>query len=132
MIERDQLAAQDVDRFIIERIDSVPHLEALLLIWTSRPKSWSVDDLAQRLYIERNGAIALLQDLVLRELIARDPAEPENYLYEARSDRTDNLVAALHAKYRAEIVAVSTMIHRKASSAVRDFADAFRFKKERG
>lgn len=122
---------QDVLRFIYERIDSVPHLEALLLIWSSKPKDWSANELAQRLYVDHQVALDLLQNLVRKNLIVNAPGVPDRYFYESASPESDILIGAVHAKYRAEIVAVSTMIHRKASSAVRDFADAFRFTKEK-
>ncbi len=121
----------DVLRFIFERIESVPHLEALLLIWNSRPQPWLVEDLAKRLYVDRNVALGLAQDLTSQGLISRNPGPPEQFCYESKSGESDHLIAALQAKYKVEIVTVSNMIHRKMSSAVRDFADAFRFKKER-
>jgi predicted transcriptional regulator len=131
MPENSPTTDRDVEQFIFECIDSVPHLEALLLIWNSRPKVWTVDDLSQRLYVERNTVLSLLQGLVRQNLIANVPGFPEQYLYESKSDKRDKLLAAVNEKYRLEIVGISTMIHRKASSAVRDFADAFRFTKER-
>jgi hypothetical protein len=131
MPENNPITDRDVEQFILDCIDSVPHLEALLLMWNSRPKVWTVDDLAQRLYVERDVASSLLHGLVRQNLIANVPGSPEQYLYESRSAERDKLVSAVNNKYRLEIVAVSTMIHRKASSAVRDFANAFRFTKER-
>jgi predicted transcriptional regulator len=132
MPENSPITDRDVEQFILECIDSVPHLEALLLIWSSSPKAWTVDDLAQRLYVERDVALNLLHGLVRQNLIANVPGASGEYLYESRSAERDELVSAVNNKYRREIVTVSTMIHRKASSAVRDFANAFRFTKERG
>jgi len=131
MSESGEVTDREVLRFIYEWIDSVPHLEALLLIWSTRPKPWSVDDLARRLYVEPHVGAALLHDLVQNNLIDKDSGSPEHYLYVSKSPETENLIAAVHTKYRAEIIAISTMIHRKASSAVRDFAEAFRFIKGR-
>jgi predicted ArsR family transcriptional regulator len=124
-------ADREVFQFIFERIESVPHLEALLLVWNTRPNRWTVNDLARRLYVEPEVARILLLDLVRQDLIVADPASPESFFYDAKSEDIESLISGVHAKYRTEIVAVSTMIHRKASRAVRDFADAFRFKKER-
>lgn len=131
MTENSPPTDQLVERFIVERIDSVPHLEALLLLWNSRPQVWSADDLARRLYVEHSVALSLLQGLVRHGLIVNVPGFPEQCFYESKSVESDKLVAAVCDKYRREIVTVSTMIHRKATSAVRDFADAFRFKRER-
>ena len=42
----------EVDQFILGHIESVSHLEALLLVWRSRPKMWTVDELALLLYVK--------------------------------------------------------------------------------
>jgi hypothetical protein len=34
----DETTKKEVDQFILDEIDSVPHLEALLLLWNTRPK----------------------------------------------------------------------------------------------
>ena len=39
-----------VDRFIMEAIDTVPHLEALLLLWRNQ-KPWSAADMVKALYL---------------------------------------------------------------------------------
>jgi len=118
----------EVDRFIHEEIDSVPHLEALLLIWISRPKEWSADELAKRLYLDNSAAGRILGDLVGRELIATAQGNPKHFRYEP--GERDRLFSALEAAYRGDLIRISTMIHRKASPAVLEFARAFRFTKE--
>ncbi|HEX4075976.1 MAG TPA: hypothetical protein VHX49_11300 [Candidatus Acidoferrales bacterium] len=122
---------REVDRFIADKIDSVPHLEALLLLWNSRPSKWSAEDLAKRLYTERDAARTLLQDLTREDLIVTFPGPAEQYYYESRSPEREGIIELVDATYRKHVVRISTMIHSKASSAVRDFARAFRFKKER-
>jgi predicted ArsR family transcriptional regulator len=121
----------EVYRFIFEYIDSVPHLEALLLLWNSRPAKWSPEDLAKRLYIDRGAARELLQELSREEIIAPAPENAEQFYYKTKSTEKDQLVAKVDETYRKELVRVSTLIHSKASSAVRDFARAFRFTKKR-
>jgi hypothetical protein len=59
------------------------------------------------------------------------PGESELYCYDSRSEETDRVIASLDRMYRRQVVGISTIIHSKASSAVRDFARAFRFTKER-
>lgn len=41
------------------------------------------------------------------------------------------MISQLEAIYRREIVRISTLIHAKPSAAIRDFARAFRFTKEK-
>lgn len=122
---------QAVYDFIANQIDSVPHLEALLLLWNSRPQPWTIDNLAERLYISSEGVKQLLEDLVRRRLVT-SVVEPSNgYRYNAESAERDQLIANVDITYRREVVRIATMIHSKASAPVRDFANAFRFTKER-
>ena len=57
----------EVYRFILEHIESVPHLEALTLLWNGRPQPWTVENLAQRLYVSEEMVESLLQDLKLED-----------------------------------------------------------------
>jgi len=120
----------EVRQFLLDQIDSVPHLEALLLLWNSRPKLWQADEMAGRLYVDREVALRLLQDLARQQLIDSDTSSPERYCY--RDDPADRsrLIRMVDETYRREVVRVSTLIHSKPSSPLRDFARAFRFTKE--
>jgi hypothetical protein len=129
---RNEETRAKVDQFIMDEIDSVPHLEALLLVWNRRPKQWSTEQMARELYVQPDRAAKILQDLVNRSLIGTNQdASPAFFFYQSKSSERDDLLDALDRIYRAEVVRVSTMIHAKASPAVRDFARAFRFTKER-
>jgi len=120
-----------VEQFIYEKIDSVPHLEALLLLWNSRPQPWQVSNLAKRLYVDPAAARALLQDLARRELIEAVGDPPDSFSYTTGSVERDQLIAAVDATYRREVVRISTLIHTKPSASVQAFARAFRLTKER-
>jgi len=114
--------------FILAEIESVPHLEALLLLWNSRPQPWTVENLSQRLYVPADVARMLVEDLARRRLVAQVAGPPVGYRYESERDQ---LIAAVDATYRREVVRISTMIHHKPSAALSEFAKAFRFTKER-
>ena len=118
-----------LDEFIQRELDSVPHLEALLLLWNSRPKHWSVQEMGAALYLNDSAARDILQNLTRRQLAAR--ADDESYTYHSASSERDTLLAALEATYRRNLIRISRMIHDKASPGVREFADAFRLKKDR-
>jgi len=119
----------DVFEFILEEIDSVPELEALLLLWHSSPTPWTPVDLAKRLYVSPEVAGKLLIDLTRKKLLTAVPNRPGSYCCEAKSQEQNQVIARIDEIYRREIVRVSTLIHSKPSSAVRDFARAFRFTK---
>jgi hypothetical protein len=129
MAESDQ-EQHRVDEFIIEKIDSVAHLEALLLLWNSRPKQWSPEELARRIYVDIKIARELLADLQRSDLVAAVPDAAETYCYEKKSEERDQLIGLVDATYRYQIVRISNLIHSKGPSAVRDFARAFRFTKK--
>ena len=119
----------EVDQFILDQIDSVPHLEALLLLWNQRPKNWSVDEMAKALFVSPGSAREILQNLTRRRLIAPDPSAADAYFYEASPEK-DRLIGMVNATYKRELIRLSNLIHSKPSAAIREFAKAFRFKKE--
>ena len=120
-----------VDQFVLDEIDSVPHLEALLLLWSQRPKKWSADEMGKALYVESAFAEGILKDLSQRKLATGHQESSDTYSYDAASEGKNELVQALDTIYRREIVRISRMIHAKGSAAVREFAKAFRFTKDR-
>lgn len=117
----------DVDRFIQDEIDTVPQLEALLLLWKSRPRSWQLTDLAAALYVSTEATRNIVEPLERRNLIATNGSSDYAYVPSER----DTLIDAVDRTYRRELIRISRMIHAKAPSAVREFARAFIFKKER-
>jgi DNA-binding MarR family transcriptional regulator len=119
-----------VDEFVLQQIDSVPHLEALLLIWNSRPRNWSAEDMGKALYVRNDVAEQVLEGLVQRGLIERAGNSRDSYAFPAVSAEQTKLMENLDSTYRRELVRVAGIIHSKASTAVLDFARAFRFKKD--
>jgi len=122
-------SSEAVDQFIQRELDTVPHLEALLLLWGTRPKLWSAAEMGAALYLKESGGRDILQNLTRRHLAVRTASEL--YAYSADSLELDMLVAALEREYRRNLIRVTRMIHGKASTGVREFADAFRLKKDR-
>jgi hypothetical protein len=121
----------EIIRFIADQIDSVPQLEALLLVWNTRPAIWTPEELGKRLYVSNELGHDLLQELVRKRLITGIQGAGEGYRYVSASEEPDALIARLDEIYRREVVRVSNMIHAKPASALRDFARAFRFTKEK-
>jgi hypothetical protein len=95
-------------QFLAERIDTVPQLEGLLLLWEDPQRLWSEEELAGRIYVGR--AVA-----------ATNP----------QWDPSGEVMAEVAAAYRRHLVPLATFIHSRASTAVREFARAFDLKKDR-
>jgi hypothetical protein len=75
----------DVRRFLLAVIESVPHLEALLLLRADPLASWSPDAMAARLYIDESSASRLLTDR-LAGVYARHVVEVAELIH-STSDR---------------------------------------------
>ena len=121
----------DPYEYILEYVDSVPHLEAMILFWNSRPVGWTCDELASRLYIPAEKVGGVIRDLVRLQIIQEHPGTPEKFSYFPRSDEQNNLMRSIDDAYRRDLVRISTMLHSKASSPVREFARAFRIRKDK-
>lgn len=119
-----------VIEFLAENIDTVPQLEALLLLWQDPDKLWSVEELAVRLYVSKEEAAAIVRALQMRALIVAE-GEPPAYRYSADWDASGTMMAEVAQAYRHRLVHITKFIHSRASSAVRAFARAFDLKKDR-
>lgn len=118
---------EHVRRFIVEAIDSVPELEALLLLRAHPDRRWSAEEAGARLYVSTTMASHLLNALAGRGLLARDG---EQYRYAPAQPELDAVVADLAATYATRLITVTRLIHAKPAASVRQFADAFRLRKE--
>lgn len=117
---------QDVLRFIADHVESVPHLETLLLMWETAPRPWTAQEVARRVYLPPERAELLLRDLVAKHWLVELSGA---FRFEADSGDTE-MIQRLAGYYRANLIGVAEAIHRKAPSAVLDFARAFQIRKD--
>lgn len=116
----------DLRRFILTSVPSVPYLEAMLLLRGRPAADWEAADLARRLYIPQQKAEELLQQLVAAGFVASEGAcwrwrpSPEGAA----------LVEQLAHIYANELVEVTELIHTREERRARQFADAFRLRKK--
>jgi hypothetical protein len=122
---------EEVYRFLYDKIDSVPHLEALLLLWNDRPRRWSKDELGRRLFLTDATLGEIMEDLVRLELAVTGGDQVNWYAYQAGSPRTDRLIEGLAETYKRDLMRVTREIHSKTSSGAREFGRAFKFRKDR-
>jgi hypothetical protein len=123
------ISARVID-FLAENIDSVPQLEALLLLWRDPNKWWGVEELGVRLYVSTEDADGIVRALLTRQLVTSE-GQPPAYRYSAAWDTSGTLMAEVADAYRHNLVRMTRFIHSRASSAVRAFARAFDLKKDR-
>ncbi|QGZ38634.1 transcriptional regulator [Pseudoduganella flava] len=113
----------DIRRFIVQCIPSVPFLEALLLLRENPHQAWDAAALAQRLYLDAATAERLLAELTSAGLAAQ--RDGQGHGYAPRAPELAARVDELADVYRRHLVEVSTLIHRKSNRKAQAFAEAF-------
>jgi hypothetical protein len=122
--------SKSVQSFIAERIRSVIELEALLLLQADPSRGWTPEDLGRELRINPAFAAAELADLASGGLIAALPDAPSRYHYAPRTPDLDAGARELAVAYVSRRVTVIQLIFAKPPDPVRNFADAFKFRKD--
>ena len=117
----------EVRRLILEAIDSVPELEALLLLRDAPNQYWTPDSSSSRLYVSRTVAAYTLDVLAQRGFLEESA---EGFVYRPVSAELAETVDALARTYATALVAVTKLIHGKPGTSVQDFARAFRLRKD--
>lgn len=118
----------DVRRFLLAVIESVPHLEALLLLRADPAKAWDAHALAARLYVDGPAASRVLSDLDAHHLLRQ---EREGW-WRFDTDDADRIriVDRLVEVYSRHVVEVAELIHSTSDRKAQRFAEAFRWRKE--
>jgi len=122
----DSLIPDDVRDFIIQYIVSVAQLEALILLRANPDERWDVRAVAKRLYTDESSIAQALSKLTQDGLLTCDGAL---YRYD-RDDPRRLAVDRVVATYAKQLISVTKLIHAQ-PDRIRQFADAFKFRKDR-
>lgn len=120
--------ADDVRRFILTSVPSVPYLEALLLLRSDGATQWDPFRLARRLYISESQAMDLLQTLAQSQVVLR--AEDGGFTYAPATPELVRAIDRLAETYAWNLVGVTDLIHSRLDKRAQQFADAFRWRKD--
>jgi hypothetical protein len=122
---------EDIRRFVLTSIPSVPFLEALLLMHADPSRQWSADTLARRLYVREKVAGALLDDLCRSGMAVRcDPPAGDAYSYRPDGEALRERIDRLADLYATHLVEVTLLIHSSLDRKAQQFADAFKWRKD--
>jgi hypothetical protein len=124
---------EDLRRFVLTSIPSVPFLEALLLMRANPEQCWSRDTLARRLYVRDKVAEGLLAELWRSGMAAPSPdagAGADAYCYQPREDILRERIDSLAELYSSHLVEVTHLIHSSLDRKAQQFADAFKWRKD--
>jgi len=124
------LIPEDVQRFILVSVPSVPFLEAMLLVRNEPEHGWNKRLLAKRLYVTEKAAADLLQALSDGGILKEDSRMIENYHYDPHSDELDAMIARVSIAYARNLIDVTNLIHSQTAKKALRFADAFKWRKD--
>jgi hypothetical protein len=117
----------DVRRFLLTSVPSVPYLEALLLLRAEPERTWDSFNVASRLYIGEGQAQELLQMLQAAG-VAR--VEGAGFRYTPATADLQHTLEALAVTYSHNLVGVTDLIHSRVDKRAHQFAGAFRIRKD--
>ena len=121
---------EDLRRFILTSVRSVPFVEALLLFRAARGAPLDSQALSQRLYVPQKQAADLVQELLSAGMLERVPGEPECYRYAPTTQELSAAVDLLATFYASNLVDVTQLIHSVGARRAMQFADAFKLRKD--
>ena len=112
--------------FIINSIDTVGQIEALLLLRADPDKAWDVSQLAKRLYVNESEAVAIFAHLVDQGMATTDGGATR---YDTRGKQVATIDRLAEA-YVHQLIPITNLIHGK-PRGIRAFADAFKIKRDK-
>lgn len=121
--------AEDVRRFILTSIPSVPFIEALLVYREARGEPLAPSHVGRRLYISERAAAEVIEQLVASRFVqpAVDPAVGHRF---GPEPELAGIIERLAGYYRSHLVEVTALIHSKTGRIAHQFADAFKLRKD--
>ena len=125
--------SEDIRRFILTSVASVPYLEAILLLRTDPDVGWDVRRLAARLYVAERQAAEVLASLAAAGIArSEDQLDTALFHYAPATAELRERLDALAQAYSANLVEVTDLIHSRTDKRAQQFADAFRLRKDSG
>lgn len=121
---------EDVRRFILTSIPTVPHIEAMLLLRSTPNERWDVRRVGQRLYVNDKLVETVLRDLCEIGVLDATPENPPMYRYRPSSEGLRQTIDRLADTYKRDLVEVTNLIHSGLNKKAQQFADAFIWRKD--
>jgi hypothetical protein len=115
-------------RFIIDSIKSVAQLDLLLLLRTNPQQGWTAEELARELRMDP-GWTRMQLAAMAKSGILGSPRD-DCFIFKPASAQVEQAITATAQAYLLHRVSVIELIYNPEHQSLRDFADAFRLRKE--
>lgn len=122
--------SQELSRFIARYIHSVEQLEILCLVSSNPAKSWSVGEVLHEVQSAEQSISSCLKKFQEDGFLVSRKKEGMFQFSPTQPSLADS-VRDLSKTYRERRVTIVEMIYKKPSDPIQDFAEAFRFKKDK-
>lgn len=119
----------DVRRFVLTSVPSVPFLEALLVLRASAPDALGIAEVAKRLYLGEHESQAILEQLAAARLAKRS-VDGSGYRFDPAEPDLAEIVDRVAASYAQRLIEMTNLIHSKTGRKAQQFADAFKLRKD--
>jgi|GEM_PF-2264449 len=105
----------------------------MLLLQQAPAQIWDENLIAKRLYVSNQEAAVMLQKIAVAGICQFVQEPSAGFIYAPASTELAELINQLASYYPRNLIEVTNMIHSKASanSRVQQFADAFKFFKDK-
>lgn len=120
---------EELHRFLLTSVPSVPFVEALLLLRESQGEAMETATIARRLYMPEHAAAMVVEQLAAAGIVQPTGGATPAHRF-APQPELAAIVEMLAAFYRTQLVEVTDVIHSKTGRTARQFADAFKLKKD--
>ena len=119
----------DIHRFILTSVPSIPYLEAALLLRRESAEQWSAKRVSEALYISHARAAELLSALASAGVVA-PASDPDLYRYAPRDATLGHTLDRLAEIYRTDMIGVTQLVHDTTQRSAQRLADAFKLRKD--
>ncbi len=121
---------EDLRRFILTSVRSVPFVEALLLFRGAHGEPVDTRSIAQRLYMPEKAAAEIVHELHASGMLAPVTDRTDSHRYAPSSPELAAMVDMLATFYATHLVDVTQLIHSVSARRAMQFADAFKLRKD--
>ena len=121
---------EELRRFILTSIPSVPFVEAMLIYRDARGAAVSNEFVAKRLYMGDKAAAEVILQLKEAGVVEAAGADPVSHRFRPATPELSEMLEMLAEFYRTHLVDVTDMIHSKMARRAQQFADAFKLRKD--
>ena len=121
---------EDLRRFILTSIPSIPFVEAMLIYRDARGAAVSNELIAKRLYLGDRAAGDVVQQLRSAGVVEAAGTDPVSHRFRPEAPELLAMLEMLAAYYRSNLVDITDLIHSRTARRAQQFADAFKLRKD--